>query len=134
MGRSSSRLRVVVAAVAVAAAGCPALTEYRERQRHGEEHAPHRGRRAGRDAARDLLYVYSKLMQVLYPCRAGSAREALRDWDLWGPLILYLLLGVMLSVNAPQAQSLGVFTGVIIIVSVCSLVVTIQAKLLSGCV
>ncbi|KAF8488070.1 hypothetical protein JB92DRAFT_2836423 [Gautieria morchelliformis] len=44
----------------------------------GEEHAPHRLRRARRDAARDLLSVHSKLVQVLYPRRAGSAREVLR--------------------------------------------------------
>jgi len=56
----------------------------------------------------------------------------LRDWDLWGPLILCLLLGIMLSVNAPADQSLGVFTGVVVIISVGSLVVTVQAKLLGG--
>lgn len=115
--------------------------------------------------ARDLLSIYSKLVQVLYPRRTGSGREVLRyysrtrmtfsvinifhvpcrDWDLWGPLVLCLLLGIMLSVNvceqfafytvttstalqAPPAQSLGVFTGVVVIVSVGSLVVTIQAK------
>jgi hypothetical protein len=70
--------------------------------------------------ARDLLSIYSKLVQVLYPRRKGSGREVLRyclgphmvissvtklfhpscrDWDLWGPLVLCLLLGVMLSVN-----------------------------------
>ncbi|KAF8512902.1 hypothetical protein JB92DRAFT_3143613 [Gautieria morchelliformis] len=56
-------------------------------------------------------------VQVLYSRPAGSAREVLRDWDLWGPLVLCLLLGVMLRVNAPQAQSLRVFMGVIVSVS-----------------
>lgn len=82
--------------------------------------------------ARDLLSIYTKLVQVLYPKRTGSSREVLRDWDLWGPLILCLLLGIMLSINAPPSQSLGVFTGVVVIVSVGSLVVTVQAKLLGG--
>jgi len=82
--------------------------------------------------ARDLMSIYSKLVQVLYPRRSGGNREVLRDWDLWGPLILCLLLGIMLSVNAPPAQSLGVFTGVVVIVSIGSLVVTVQAKLLGG--
>ncbi|KZT29758.1 Yip1-domain-containing protein [Neolentinus lepideus HHB14362 ss-1] len=81
---------------------------------------------------RDLLSIYSKLVQVLYPRRSGSAREVLRDWDLWGPLILCLLLAILLSTNAPPSQSLGVFTSVIVIVSVGSLVVTVQAKLLGG--
>ncbi|KAI0303806.1 Yip1-domain-containing protein [Multifurca ochricompacta] len=81
---------------------------------------------------RDLLSIYNKLVQVLYPIRKGSSREVLRDWDLWGPLILCLMLGILLSVNAPKDQSLGVFTSVIVIVCVGALVVTIQAKLLGG--
>jgi hypothetical protein len=81
---------------------------------------------------RDLLSIYNKLVQVLYPIRKGTSREVLRDWDLWGPLILCLMLGILLSVNAPKDQSLGVFTSVIVIVCVGALVVTIQAKLLGG--
>ncbi|KAF8507822.1 hypothetical protein JB92DRAFT_2832626 [Gautieria morchelliformis] len=38
----------------------------------------------------------------------------------------------MLSVNAPQAQLLGVFTGIIVIVSGGSLVVTVQAKIIGA--
>ncbi|CAE6431769.1 unnamed protein product [Rhizoctonia solani] len=82
--------------------------------------------------ARDLLSIYSKLLQVLYPRRAGTSREVLRDWDLWGPLVLCLALGILLSINAPPTQSLGVFTGVVVIVSIGSLVVTLNAKLLGG--
>jgi len=81
--------------------------------------------------ARDLFSIYSKLVQVLYP-RRTSGREVLRDWDLWGPLLLCLLLGIMLSINAPPSQSLGVFTSVIVICSLGALVVTVQAKLLGG--
>jgi len=80
---------------------------------------------------RDLLSIYSKLVQVLYP-RKSSGREVLRDWDLWGPLLLCLMLAIMLSINAPPNQALGVFTSVIVIISFGSLVVTIQAKLLGG--
>jgi len=80
---------------------------------------------------RDLFSIYSKLVQVLYP-RRTSGREVLRDWDLWGPLLLCLLLGIMLSVNAPPSQSLGVFTSVIVICSLGALAVTVQAKLLGG--
>ncbi|KAK7690678.1 hypothetical protein QCA50_005777 [Cerrena zonata] len=81
---------------------------------------------------RDLLSIYTKLVQVLYPPRSGADREVLRDWDLWGPLILCLLLGILLSVNAPPSQSLSVFTSVVVIIALGSLVVTIQAKLLGG--
>ncbi|KAH8092646.1 Yip1-domain-containing protein [Cristinia sonorae] len=82
--------------------------------------------------ARDLLSIYTKLIQVLYPPRSGSSREVLRDWDLWGPLVLCLMLGILLSINAPANQSLAVFTSVVVIISLGSLVVTVQAKLLGG--
>jgi len=61
------------------------------------------------------MSIYSKLVQVLYPRRAtgrevlkwvlGYSRPCLwvdsccRDWDLWGPLLLCLCLGIMLSIN-----------------------------------
>jgi len=80
---------------------------------------------------RDLLSIYTKLVQVLYP-RRSHGREVLKDWDLWGPLLLCLLLAIMLSVNAPATHSLSVFTNVVVIVSTGSLVVTVQAKLLGG--
>ncbi|KIY65880.1 Yip1-domain-containing protein [Cylindrobasidium torrendii FP15055 ss-10] len=81
--------------------------------------------------ARDLISIYHKLIQVLYP-RRSTGREVLRDWDLWGPLVLCLCLGVMLSINAPADQSLGTFTSVIAICSIGALIVTVQAKLLGG--
>ncbi|KAF8340506.1 Yip1-domain-containing protein [Cantharellus anzutake] len=81
---------------------------------------------------RDLKSIYVKLTQVLYPRKSGVGREALRDWDLWGPLIFCLALAIMLSINAPKTQSLGVFTGVIAIVSLGSVIVTLNAKLLGG--
>ncbi|KAL5486111.1 hypothetical protein ACEPAI_7155 [Sanghuangporus weigelae] len=82
--------------------------------------------------ARDLRSIYTKIVQVLYPSRSGTGREVLRDWDLWGPLILCLVLGILLSLSAPAEQSLGVFTAVVVIVCLGSVVVTIQAKLLGG--
>ncbi|KAI0783658.1 Yip1-domain-containing protein [Abortiporus biennis] len=81
---------------------------------------------------RDLFSIYTKLVQVLYPPRSGSSREVLKDWDLWGPLVLCLLLGILLSINAPPSQSLNVFTSVVVIIAMGSLVVTVQAKLLGG--
>jgi len=81
---------------------------------------------------RDLKSIYAKLIQVLYPRKTGAGREVLREWDLWGPLIFGLALAIMLSVNAPKSQSLGVFTGVIAIVSLGSVVVTLNTKLLGG--
>ncbi|KAI0029271.1 hypothetical protein K488DRAFT_56706, partial [Vararia minispora EC-137] len=81
---------------------------------------------------RDLLSIYNKLIQVLYPIRKGEARAVLRHWDLWGPLLLCLALAIMLSVNAPPQQALGTFTSVVVIVCIGSLVVTVQAKVHDG--
>ena len=68
------------------------------------------------------------------------------DWDLWGPFLICLTLGILLSVNvsasleihgmdyslstvqAPASQSLAVFTSVVAIIGVGSLVVTVQAQ------
>ncbi|KAF9778985.1 Yip1 domain-containing protein [Thelephora terrestris] len=82
--------------------------------------------------ARDLKSIYHKLIQVLYPPRQGHNSEVLRDWDLWGPLVLCLGLGALLSFSAPAANSIPVFTAVIVIVSLGSFAVTIQTKLLGG--
>lgn len=47
---------------------------------------------------RDLRSIYTKLLQVLYPPQGGS-RSALRDWDLWGPLVICLSLAITLSLD-----------------------------------
>lgn len=47
---------------------------------------------------RDLRSIYTKLLQVLYPPQGGS-RSALRDWDLWGPLVICLSLAITLSLE-----------------------------------
>ncbi|ETK90590.1 hypothetical protein, variant 6 [Phytophthora nicotianae] len=58
--------------------------------------------------------------------------KALRDWDLWGPLLLCLTLSIMLSVTAPAAQSAMVFTGVFVVIWVGAAIVTINAQLLGS--
>lgn len=56
----------------------------------------------------------------------------LRDWDLWGPLIICLSLALILSAKAPAKQTSHVFTTVFIVMWVGSLVVTINAQLLGA--
>jgi len=56
----------------------------------------------------------------------------LRDWDLWGPLIICLSLALILSAKAPARQTSHVFTTVFIVMWVGSLVVTINAQLLGA--
>ncbi|GAA5816804.1 hypothetical protein MFLAVUS_010337 [Mucor flavus] len=80
---------------------------------------------------RDLKKVAYKLLQVLHP---NGDRNVLRDWDLWGPLLLCLTLAILLSVRAPDAQAVPIFTGVFIIVWLGATIVTLNAKLLGGAV
>jgi len=46
---------------------------------------------------RDLMVVYEKVKLVLMPVGIGdneAALKRLRSWDLWGPLILCLVLSM----------------------------------------
>ncbi|KAJ1979065.1 hypothetical protein H4R34_002978 [Dimargaris verticillata] len=78
---------------------------------------------------RDLKNVGIKLTQVLLP---KSRENSLRDWDLWGPLLLCLSLAIIMSLQAPDKQSAAVFTGVFVIVWCGAAIVTLNSKLLGG--
>ncbi|KAF9586104.1 hypothetical protein BGW38_009639 [Lunasporangiospora selenospora] len=78
---------------------------------------------------RDLRNVGSKLKQVLYP---KGRKDILKDWDLWGPLLMCLTLSIVLSIRAKEDQKVTVFTWIFIIVWMGSAVVTVNAKLLGG--
>lgn len=56
--------------------------------------------------------------------------QQLKDWDLWGPLVLCLVLGIILSLRAPKDQSSLVFAAVISSVWVGGTIVTVNAQLL----
>lgn len=56
----------------------------------------------------------------------------LKDWDLWGPLVLCLALAVTLSFKAPPNQAAIVFAAVFCAVWVGGIIVTINAQLLGG--
>jgi protein YIPF6 len=58
--------------------------------------------------------------------------EQLKDWDLWGPLIVCLGLAVLLSFKAPEGQASLVFAAVFCAVWFGSVVVTVNAQLLGG--
>jgi protein YIPF6 len=66
-----------------------------------------------------------------------KSRE-LRDWDLWGPLVLCLLLALTLSIKGEaedsKQESTVVFGIVFVVVWFGSAVVTINAQLLGGTV
>eukprot|EP01113_Clastostelium_recurvatum_P010231 TRINITY_DN1503_c0_g1_i2.p1 TRINITY_DN1503_c0_g1~~TRINITY_DN1503_c0_g1_i2.p1 ORF type:complete len:199 (+),score=35.45 TRINITY_DN1503_c0_g1_i2:62-658(+) len=79
---------------------------------------------------RDLKIIGIKLGHVILP--RGKGVQALKDWDLWGPLLLCLTLAIMLSQGAPEEQSALVFAIVFVVVWVGAAIVTINAQLLGG--
>ena len=107
---------------------------------------------------RDLMAIAIKTRHVILPNGKGGARLfrfffsfvsmktrsrgfsgtlALRDWDLWGPLLMSFLLAIIVGVsveNTPQAdtrKSLS-FAVVFVVVALGSLIVTFNAKVLGG--
>jgi hypothetical protein len=59
---------------------------------------------------RDLVMIGTKLTYVMFPRKVIAERAAaLRDWDLWGPLFLCLLLAFTLSFTADTDDSSVVF-------------------------
>eukprot|EP00302_Diacronema_sp_CCMP2436_P007351 CAMPEP_0179900972 /NCGR_PEP_ID=MMETSP0982-20121206/39454_1 /TAXON_ID=483367 /ORGANISM="non described non described, Strain CCMP 2436" /LENGTH=196 /DNA_ID=CAMNT_0021799365 /DNA_START=104 /DNA_END=694 /DNA_ORIENTATION=- len=79
---------------------------------------------------RDVRMVGTKMKCVMDPRRVDV--ETLKDWDLWGPLLLCLILATILSASAPADQKSLVFTSVFVIVWCGSGVVTVNALLLGG--
>lgn len=82
---------------------------------------------------RDLRQVGSKLKVVLLPRedQEGILKQ-LKEWDLWGPLMVCLTLSIMLSITAPEDQTALVFAGVFVIVWIGAAIVTLNAQLLGG--
>lgn len=80
--------------------------------------------------ARDAKAIGRKLVVVVCP-PLGDERE-LRDWDLWGPLFLCLILASILTINANSDQGSIIFAAVFVFVWVGVLVVTLNAKLLGS--
>lgn len=80
---------------------------------------------------RDLRAVGNKFVHVLYPKRSSAL---LRDWDLWGPLLLCVTLALLLQGGAADSKEQGgpQFAEVFVIVWVGSFVITLNSKLLGG--
>ena len=81
---------------------------------------------------RDLQAIWYKLKYVLRPkfSEGADGMNELRNWDLWGPLILCFWLALMLAIGSDEKEL--VFGMVFVVVWVGSSVVTINAKLLRG--
>jgi hypothetical protein len=80
--------------------------------------------------ARDFKAIGRKMLLVVAPCIGGD--KELRDWDLWGPLLLCLILALTMGSQAQDAQSGLVFAAVFVIVWLGSGVVTLNAEFLGA--
>jgi hypothetical protein len=79
---------------------------------------------------RDLKAIGRKMAIVALPMLGGE--NELRDWDLWGPLALCLILAMILGGSAGSDQGSLVFVAVFVLVSIGSAVVTLNAKFLGA--
>lgn len=82
---------------------------------------------------RDVRSIAEKITYVMMPKVRDERAERLKDWDLWGPLLLCLALGLMLAWQAPDDdQASYAFADVFCIVWAGSGIVTLNALLLRG--
>uniref|UniRef100_A0A8C2HDH4 Protein YIPF n=1 Tax=Cyprinus carpio TaxID=7962 RepID=A0A8C2HDH4_CYPCA len=80
---------------------------------------------------RDLRAVGQKFVHVMYPKKSSAL---LRDWDLWGPLILCVTLALMLQGGSVDSEEEGrpQFAEVFVIIWFGSVIITLNSKLLGG--
>uniref|UniRef100_A0A3P8W6N9 Protein YIPF n=1 Tax=Cynoglossus semilaevis TaxID=244447 RepID=A0A3P8W6N9_CYNSE len=80
---------------------------------------------------RDLRAVGNKFIHVLYPKRSSAL---LRDWDLWGPLLLCVTLALLLQGGAADSDDQGgpQFAEVFVVIWFGSIIITLNSKLLGG--
>ena len=80
---------------------------------------------------RDVDRVVSNTKAVLWPFRnERDPSKPLREWDLWGPLVFVLALGVTLSSDADDAST--VFSIVFATVAFGAVALTLNVLLLGG--
>lgn len=80
---------------------------------------------------RDLDRVVTNTKAVLWPFGDGrDPTKPLREWDLWGPLVFVLLLGICLSSDADDAST--VFSIVFATVAFGAVALTLNVVLLGG--
>ncbi|CAE8735910.1 unnamed protein product, partial [Polarella glacialis] len=82
---------------------------------------------------RDLRSVGQKLMYVILPMSSSDRGQRLKDWDLWGPLLLCIALGLIISGQTSDSdQSSAAFADVFVTVWVGSAVVTLNDRVCPG--
>lgn len=80
---------------------------------------------------RDLRMIAYKLKYVMHPRMRQEAAKELRNWDLWGPLLLCLALAFVLSLEATEDDD-TIFGTIFVIIWGGASVLTLNAKFLGG--
>lgn len=81
---------------------------------------------------RDLRRIGKNLVMVVFPFQDRTHQSAaLRNWDLWGPMVFAITLAVTLSLGSAGSMS-GTFSLVFALVSVGACVLTVNTVLLGG--
>ncbi|CAF0942209.1 unnamed protein product [Brachionus calyciflorus] len=79
--------------------------------------------------SRDLKAVAYKFGHVFFP---KQSTLLLRDWDLWGPLTLCVILSITLEGDSKLDSNAPEFASIFALISFGAIIVTINTKLLSG--
>ena len=80
---------------------------------------------------RDLNRIYGKLKVVALPVASEAKNKELKQWDLWGPFIICLLLGAILCFTSKKNSGL-VFSMIFIIMWIGAMIITMNSSLLGG--
>ena len=80
---------------------------------------------------RDLNRIYLKLKIVALPINNEQKNKELKQWDLWGPFIICLLLGMVLCFTTKKNSGL-IFSIIFIIMWVGAMIITMNSSLLGG--
>ena len=80
---------------------------------------------------RDLNRIYLKLKIVVLPINTEQKNKELKQWDLWGPFVICLLLGMILSFTTKKNSGL-IFSIIFIIMWVGAMIITMNSSLLGG--
>ena len=80
---------------------------------------------------RDLNRIYAKLKIVALPVSSEAKNKELKQWDLWGPFIICLLLGTILCFKTKKNSGL-VFSMIFIVMWIGAIVITMNSSLLGG--
>ncbi len=76
---------------------------------------------------RDFNNVVAKIKVALFPMKTKNSK-LLQDWDFWGPLILCLTLGLVLSWQKKAENSGIVFIMIFVIVWIGGLIVSLNSQ------